>query len=227
MSGIRRVKRITGIEAPGHGGARNACFVRGFDVADFVTDVEHLGGFERKGFADGFEVFGFASELGGGGNKGEVRAQAVSVQKQIDVVGGVGGEDAKDVSFGAEAGQNFGDAWDEWNLGNTFAEHGGTASEKRGHAKGGNFEVGEQFAEGEVAQGVHLVGLDAAETVLRSELIVDVACLFEGISDGAVEVENDGAVVHGLSGWVCGVFGIEGFVEEFGREDFLNSAEAE
>ncbi len=201
--------------------------MRGFDVADFVTDVEHLGGFERKGFADGFEVFGFASELGGGGNKGEVRAQAVGVEKQIDVFGGVGGEDAKDMSFSAEAGQNFGDAGNKRNLGNAFAEHGRAAGEKRGHAKGGDFEVGKQLAQGKVAQIVHLVGLDAAETVLRSELVVDVACLFEGISDGAVEVENDGAVVHGLSGWVGGVFGIEGFVEEFGREDFLNSAEAE
>ena len=87
--------------------------------------------------------------------------------------------------------------------------------------------MGEQLAQGEVAQGVHLVGLDTAETVIGSELVVDVACLFEGISDGAVEVENDGAVVHGLSGWVGGVFGIESFVQELGSEDFFHSAEAE
>ena len=104
MSGVGCVEGITGVEAPGHGGARDASFVRGFDVADFVTDVEHLGGFERKSFADGFEVFGFPSQLGGGGNKGEVRAQAVGVEKQINVVGGVGGQDAKDMSFSAEAG---------------------------------------------------------------------------------------------------------------------------
>lgn len=150
----------------------------------------------------------------------------MSVEKQIDVVGGVGGEDAKDVSFGAEAGQNFGNTGDEWNLGNAFAEHGRAAGEKRGHAKGGNFEVGEQLAEGEVSQGVHFMGLDAAETVLRSELIVDVACLFEGIGDGAVEVENDGAVVHGGSWFLTGLR-VKGLIEEFGSEDLLDGAEAE
>jgi hypothetical protein len=57
-------------------------------------------------------------------------------------------------------------------------------------------------------------------------LVVDVACLFEGISDGAVEVENDGAVVHGVSWFLTGLR-VKGLIEEFGREDFLNSAEAE
>ena len=63
MRRVGCVEGITRVEAPGDGCTRDACFVRGLDVADFVTDVEHLGGFERKGFADGFEVFCFAGEL--------------------------------------------------------------------------------------------------------------------------------------------------------------------
>lgn len=66
-------------------------FLGGADIANFIADVEDVVGFERKGFANGFEMFGFAGEFGGGGDEVEVMADAVCFEENLDVLGGVGG----------------------------------------------------------------------------------------------------------------------------------------
>ena len=83
----------------------------------------------------------------------------------------------------------------------------------------------EKIAEGEIAQGFEFVRLDMAQTIVGCKLIIDAAGLFEGIGEGAVEVEDDGAVVHGF----ILEFGAasEGAVEQGRGENFLDCAKAE
>lgn len=95
VRGVAGVEGIAGVEAPGHGGDGDAGFLRGLYVADFIAHVEHFTGMQREGFADRLEVLGLAGELGGGGDESEMIAQAVGVEEEIDVLGGILGEDAE------------------------------------------------------------------------------------------------------------------------------------
>ena len=82
----------------------------------------------------------------------------------------------------------------------------------------------EQLSQGKVAKGFEFVAFHLAQAIIGRELIVDAAGMLEGIGEGAVEFENDGAVVLDRLGLGEGS---KGAIEQRRCQDVLHGTEAE
>lgn len=169
----------------------------GFDVAGFVADVDHFPGMEGVGSRDGAEVLGFALEFAAGGNEVEVVACAVPTQKDFDVFHGVGGEDADLGEMVAQGRELFEDAGAGAEAAHLIAEHEAALLEEDGDLAGFDPEGLHESPEAKLAIGGNVRGFDEGESVVGGEAVVGLSCCFKGISEGAVEVEDDHPI-HGV-----------------------------
>ena len=122
MGWFARAEGIAGIETPSHCGDGDAGFLGGFDVANFIADVKHFVGVKGKCFANRFEVLGLSRELGSGGNKGKIIAQAVGIEEEIDVFRGIGSEDAESFGAASQRGNHCCNARDDGDFCDAFPQ---------------------------------------------------------------------------------------------------------
>lgn len=196
VGGFGLFEGFSGVEPPADGGVGNFRFLSGFDIAKLVADVAHFVVFDGKGLPDGSEVACFTGELGGGGDEFEELADAVVAEEDVDVGGGIGGEDAEGLGVAAQLGEGFPHAGYELEAIEVRPHHAGAAGDDGGDAALGNIELFEDFLEREVAELCDLVLLDLTDAIIRGDLIKNDAGFSEGVRDGAVKVEDQCPVFH-------------------------------
>jgi len=127
---------------------RNVGLLSGFDVAQFIADVDHFVMFQGEGFSDRAEVAGLAGEFGGGGDEIEKLADFVVAEKEFDVGGGVGCQDAEILGMIPEFGECIFHAIDELEPIDVFPHQAGSPADEWDDPAFGDIELLEDIFQG-------------------------------------------------------------------------------
>lgn len=182
---------LFGAEPPGDSCGRDCRPFGCFDVANLVPDINHIEGGERVGSGDGTQVFPLSPELAAGRDEVEVLSHPVLVEKDLDVFGGIGGENSQGNGLVVQLRDLFGDPRIGLQFGNLFPEHDASAIEDVREVPWLEPNAFQEFADTELAKGGEVVRAEFDEVEFRSEFVVDFTSGLQSVGEGSVEVEDD------------------------------------
>lgn len=126
-------------------------------------------------------------------------------EEAADVGLRVGGEDAESKAGGGELLKGFPGAGEWSDVVDLFLQFGGPASRHGSDFFEGEVQEAHEFERSHGAQGGQFGAVDGPAAPLGGEFLEDAEAGFEGVCEGAVEVEKDQFQIPGCAGRRCAV----------------------